>query len=266
MIKELIYKYYTQTSKDVQKKTCVTKVFFNPSSFSACKRAVFYKKTRTPQSNLRTPESCLVMDFGSALHARIQGIINKLGILVESERLKTAKLRGLNFRYKTDGIVVNNGKHRIIEIKTVSTGGLYQMKKAARSEHVMQLVLYMLFENVSQGVLLYIARDSAEMTEYTITADSTCYRDTVTQIYLQCSALKILEKQILNGVLPDRDGSFSLKNRDGEISESFRKDGIPYKTDFRCSYCEWKNRCWVKELEEIKHHLFYIDGAFVYDK
>jgi hypothetical protein len=63
--------------------------------------------------------------------------------------------------------------------------------------------------------------------------------------------------------VPERDGYIKLKNSGGKISEDFQKDKVRHKSDWRCSYCQWKNLCWKAELEEIQGHNFFMDGKFI---
>lgn len=265
MLNEMIYDYFSESDRERPIKAFNPEdtLYFNPSSFNACKRQIYYKKRYETPSNPIDAASYLKMDFGSTLHTRIQAIVNKLGILIEAEKLKTVKFQGLNFRYKTDGIIVVNRQRHIMEIKTTHAGGLRAVKYDPKPEDVIQMSLYMLFENIQNGILLYVGRDTGYMIEYYITQECDAYKAAIAEIARKIPELKALEFQIKNGVIPKRDGYIEMKNSCGKVSEDFQKDKVHHKSFWQCNYCQWKNLCWKKELEEINDHKFYIDGEFI---
>lgn len=264
MLEKLIYDHYLEGDTERSHKVFKPedKVYFNPSSFSACTREVYYKKRYTTPTNPITATSYLKMHFGTVLHTSIQSVIQRLGILIEAEKLRTKEFGGVQFRYKTDGIIVLNRQRTIMEIKTVSSGGLRIVRDEPKSSDIIQMVLYMLFESISNGVLLYVGRDSAFMEEYAVSEGDCQYTKALDIITKKTKELKVLEGNIKNGVMPKRNGFIEMKNKAGAISEDFQKDKTRHKSDWRCSYCQWKNLCWKEELEEINKHRFYIDGQF----
>jgi len=76
-------------------------------------------------------------------------------------------------------------------------------------------------------------------------------------------ALKKLKLNIENKELQLNDYDLTLKNDKGIIKDIFQKDGKKYKTDYHCSYCQWKDLCHANTLKKIKDYKFYIDGAFI---
>jgi hypothetical protein len=264
MLEKMLYDYFWETDNNRSAKEFDSEgtLFFNPSSFSACTRQIYYKKRYVPPSNPITPASYLKMDFGSVLHSRIQDIVKKMSILIEAEKLKTTVFGGLNFRYKTDGIIILNRQRHIMEIKTTYAGGLNAVKYDPKLADVIQMCLYMLFENIKNGILLYVGRDNGYMIEYYVTQECDAYQAAISEINRKIPALKTLENKIKAGVMPKRDGYIEMKNSGGKISENFQKDKVQHKSDWRCSYCQWKNLCWKDELEGIRDHSFYIDGQF----
>lgn len=264
MLNDKIYDFFKGTDSKRSAKVFKSEdtLYFNPSSFSACKRQIYYKKHYIAPSNPIDAASYIKMDFGSVLHSRIQDIVKKMGILIEAENLKTTVFNGLNFRYKTDGIIVLNRQRCLLEIKTTHAGGLRAVKHDPKPEDVIQMSLYMLFENIQNGVLLYVGRDNGYLLEYYISRDCEAYKTAIAEINRKCSELEILELQIKTGTLPTRDGFIEMKNSGGKISEDFQRNKVRHKSDWRCSYCQWHDLCWKDELEEIKKHGFYIDGEF----
>lgn len=265
MLKDLIYQHYqngrhhkhkTRDMKDAQ-------IFFNPSSFSACKRQIYFKKLAVKTTNPISTASYLKMAFGTVLHEKIQAIVQSLGILVEAEKLKVASMGGLKFRYKTDGIVVLNNVRYIMEIKTTHGQGFRMIKDAPKPSDIIQMALYMLFEKVENGVLLYVGRDNGFLMEYVVKVGDPLYTLAMESISKTMLHLKVLEAYIKDRHMPARDCQIALKYKNGVVSDKFQKDKVAYKSDWQCSYCEWKDLCWARELEEIKNHTFYINGEYI---
>jgi CRISPR/Cas system-associated exonuclease Cas4 (RecB family) len=265
MLKNLIYDHYenrrqynprTKDMKDAQ-------VFFNPSSFSTCKRQIYFKKIAMKTTNPITTASQLKMTFGIVLHEKIQEIVKNLGILVEAEKLKVTSLGGLKFRYKTDGIIIINGVRYIMEIKTTYAQGLRVVRDTPKPEDVIQMTLYMLFEHVENGILLYVGRDNGFLVEYVIKVGDPLYRLALDKISKSYQGLRMLESNIKNRKVPSRDCEIALKNNKGLISEKFQKDKKTCKTNRQCAYCQWHDLCWQRELEEIHKHKFFINGEFL---
>lgn len=265
MLNEKIYDYFEKTDNHRSAKVFKSEdtVFFNPSSFSACKKQIYLKKRNIAPSNPIDSASYLKMDFGSVLHSRIQDIVKKMGILIEAERLKVKEFGGVSFRYKVDGIIVLNRQRCLLEIKTTHAGGLRAVKHDPKPEDVIQMSLYMLFEGIKTGVLLYVGRDTGYIIEYYITQECDAHKAAIAEIHKKIPELKQLEVQIKNGMMPDRDCKIALKNSGGKISEDFQKDKVRCVSDWRCRYCQWHDLCWKEELEEIKKYGFYMDGKFI---
>ena len=265
MLKERIEEHY-QKGQQYNPRTRDVKdasVFFNPSSFSTCKRQIYFKKIATKITNPITTTSYLKMAFGTVLHEKIQAIVKSLGILIEAEKLKVASFGGLKFRYKTDGIIIINGMRYIMEIKTTYAQGLRAVRDAPKPEDVIQMSLYMLFEHVENGILLYVGRDNGFLKEYVINVGNPLYRIALDTISKKIQDLKVLAVNIKTREVPARDCQIVLKNNKGDVSEKFQKDKKTFKTNWQCSYCQWKDMCWKNELNEISNHKFYIDGVFI---
>jgi hypothetical protein len=264
MLEKMLYDYFLETDNNRNEKEFDSEgtLFFNPSSFSACKRQIFYKKRYVAPSNPIDAASYLKMDFGSVLHSRIQDIVKKMGILIDAERLKVKEFGGLSFRYKVDGIIVLNRQRCLLEIKTTHAGGLRAVKRDPKPNDVIQMSLYMLFENIKNGILLYVGRDTGYMIEYYITQECDAHKAAIAEIQKKIPELKQLKVQIKSGIMPERDGCIEMKNSSGKISEDFQKDKARCVSDWRCRYCQWHDLCWKTELEEIKHHKFFLNGKF----
>jgi CRISPR/Cas system-associated exonuclease Cas4 (RecB family) len=257
MIKNKIYDYFLKKEKDRPQPDEIT---FAPSYFSDCKRKIFYKKTGQEISDPISEAGYFKMALGSSSHEKIQSIIKELGILQEAEDLKTIEYGGLTFNYRLDGIVEIDGKKYVLEIKTIYGAGFRNVEEyGAKPEHMLQCRLYMEFEKVDRGLILYVGRDNGMMMEFVIERNG---NEDIKKII---NDLKILKNQIENKVLPDKDFKIQIKNTGEKLSEDFTKDKVKYKTDWHCGYCSYKSHCWKDVYSVIKNKKFYINGVFYDD-
>jgi len=264
MIKELIYKKFDderllKESKEFDKDK---KINFAPSYLNDCKRKIFYKKTNTPASNPNDSHSYIKFAMGDSVHEKIQSILKEIGIYQDGEGWNEKEFLGLNWIYRYDGKIINNNTQFIIEIKSAYAAGIESIERyGVKEDHILQLYMYMLFEKIDNGVLFYIGRDNGYMLEYHYTINSLCekYGDIVEKKIIELVKLK---SDIEQNKILDRDFNIVMKNNKNVVVFDFQKDNIKYKSDWQCNYCSWKNKCWDKELEEIKNNSFYIAGEF----
>jgi len=258
MLKELIYNYF----KNNQRAKKDWDGHFAPSDSLKCGRQLYYKRKNITASNPISEASFLKMELGNATHLLIQKILKDSKIeFIEEEDLKTKIYQGIEFIYRTDGIYNIDGKKTIIEIKSTYSSGFSAIEHTAKTEHIIQALLYKHLENADKIILLYIGRDNGLMHEYHFEDDNLSEYETMLDSEIQ--KLKNIKDKILNNDIPDKDFKIELKNYNDKILDNFTKNKIKHKTDWQCSYCQWKNLCWEKELQEIRNHKFYIDNEFI---
>jgi CRISPR/Cas system-associated exonuclease Cas4 (RecB family) len=260
MLKEIIYDYFNE--KKEKENYTERELNFAPSYFHKCKRQIAYKKLNYEPSNPLTEANYAKFEMGNSVHDSIQNILKKIGIWIEGEDFKNIEWCGLNWIYRIDGKIQKGDYVGIIEIKSVYASGFTSVEKEAKPEHELQLLLYMIFEHIENGILFYIGRDNGFMVEYNYRVD-TLYNKYADEIENKIKDLTALKSEIEKGIIPDRDFNILLKNSSGVISFDFQKDKVKYKSDWQCSYCQWKNLCWQQEIKEIKNHKFFIDGKFI---
>jgi len=256
-----IYQYYEQKESTKEPSKEVT---FAPSYFNDCHRKIFYKKTGKEQSDPISLPAFFKMDMGNAGHEKIQSVIEKLdGIeMIECEDMKSIDYKGLTFNYRIDGKIKAEDKTYILEIKTIFGYGWKVVEEAPKPEHVIQLYLYMHFENIENGIILYVDRGNGHMKQYDYAmADFNGKQDEYISNGIE--QLKKLKEQIEHNEIPDR-GYRACFKWDGEmIKEEFTKEKVKYKADWQCSYCSWKKECWKDIIEQMGNDKqFYINGGF----
>lgn len=60
--------------------------------------------------------------------------------------------------------------------------------------------------------------------------------------------LAYVERHVESGEIPERDYQAAIKH--GQIVRKFQHKKQEYKSDWQCSYCVFRDRCWSDELEE----------------
>lgn len=254
MIKELIYGHFDNERLIKESKEIDPNKPFNmaPSYLTDCKRKIYYKKTNEPASNPIDTHAYIKFALGDATHEKIQSILKQIGIYKDGEDWKEINKFGLDWIYRYDGKLKINETDYIIEIKSSYGNGIeYIQKEGAKPEHILQLYVYMLFEHIKHGMLLYIGRDNGWILEYNFSMEDLdkMYEDKLLDLIID---LKDLKEKIKASQLPIRDFQIVMKKYNGEISEDFTKDKVKYKSDWHCSYCSWKDLCWKEEIKTFK--------------
>lgn len=267
MIKELIYQYFDNERLYKEKKQLQYDNDFNaaPSYLTDCKRKLYYKKMNIPASNPTPLHSYIKFAMGDAVHEKLQNILSKIIYFKKCEVFQEKELYGLKWVYRLDGSFLVVSNEYILEIKSIY--GTDNYNDLPKDDNIIQLFSCMLLENKEYGDLLYICRDTGFIEEFIFTLDD--LKSKYGEIYKKhLNKIKELKKCIEEKKEPDRDYELYLKNDNGIIKESFQKDNVKYKTPWQCSkkegntYCQWRDLCWSKELEEIKNHSFFINGKF----
>jgi len=268
MLKELIYNYFEAQQRE-SNYTEREKLYFSPSSLTACKRQLFYKYTDTQASNPISTHAYIKMQMGTTIHAEIEKILKEIGIYELGEELKTGSINDVDMRYRVDGLLRIDDKAYVFELKTVYASGYNTIEREPKKDHIIQLLSYMIIEKIDTGILLYIGRDNGFMVEYKVEIknnelliNSVYKTEILKEFYNLIAELEKIKDNINNNILPERDYKRVFKNYKGELSEDFTKDKVKYKSDWQCSYCKWKDLCYQDILENMKDSNFYIGGEY----
>lgn len=262
MIKEIIYDYYKRKESDHKSSDN-----FAPSYLTDCRRKIYYKKKNVLASNPIPESGYLKMDLGNATHLMLQDIFKKMGIWIEGEDFKEIEMFDLKWVYRIDGLLLINNIKCICEIKSVYANGFSFIEKEPKPEHLLQIALYMLFEKIYNGVILYIGRDNGFIIEYFVEwKDGVLFLNGVsksTKLNECIESLKILKNNLDKNELPNRNYEMVFKNTNDGYSTDFVKDKIKYKSAWQCSYCQWRDHCWQNIITGLKNHNFYIDNKYI---
>lgn len=243
----------------------------NPSSASvrdgsrvigACLRQLYYKSTGEPVSEPSDGGSLLKMDFGNVIHDYLADKLKKIPGLNYTEEFPGKLLVDdltKELSYRLDGLVLTGeeyaGSTGGVEIKTVFGRKMDSIKVEGPSEdHLLQIVCYFkALPSVKWFSLLYFARDTGYRIEFHIWREGE-------DLYIQGPSIpypkklhykweqikerfKEYEGYLERKELPPRDYKVWL-NSSGEVMNVKTIKGEKYKSDWRCTYCAYKTKCW----------------------
>jgi CRISPR/Cas system-associated exonuclease Cas4 (RecB family) len=262
MIKELLYTYLDRDDYESHAQTDVT---FSPSYLTDCRRKIFYKKLAYEKSNPIERPSKLKMQMGNIIHEYIAKVLSDSPNIeyLEGEILKRSEWQGLTWYYKVDNKIKVGDKIYIIEAKSTYMAGWNDVKNEPKADHVLQLLLYLIFENVENGILFYVGRDSGYVAEYQFTKTGLLTLSHIA-LFLQNKITELinLKFDIENVILPVRDFPAFFK-RTESLSTEFTKGKQHYKTDFHCAYCQYFDHCWNDVTSQLTKGQFFIDGEII---
>jgi hypothetical protein len=109
-----------------------------------------------------------VFDNGHAVHRRLLGYLDGIGVLKESE----APVQNEEYEIvgHADGIIVMEGQEGVLEIKSMNSRGFYSAHEP-KPEHLVQVNIYMFCLGIPRGCLLYECKDNQKLKEFYVKND-----------------------------------------------------------------------------------------------
>jgi len=184
MIVEHIDKYILTRKEPKRKTHC-----FHPSSLHKSPKDLYYHYL-TGENQRFSAQTRRIFDNGHAVHDRLQTYLQKCGILYAKE------VPVHNDEYEicgnTDGILLVHNTDVVLEIKSMNSLNFYSLTKGPKTEHVLQINIYMFCLDIPLGCLLYECKDNQVLLEFPLTIDMNVLRPVLTKIkYVQhCIKLK----------------------------------------------------------------------------
>ena len=251
-----------------------------------CGRQLFYKKTGVEASNPPEAGALWKMAAGDALHTMIIGFIRDAidPNVVEEEPVTWSQSQGPVYdlpeeyvrdeelkKYsewlvsgRIDAVFHQDGKKKGAEIKTSFGMGIkmVQQKGEPKDDHLSQAVFYLTLTDLEEIWLFYFGRDNGYRTVFRVYMEGEVavydqgYGPKRVPMHMQTivalNRLRTLELQISNGEMPPRDFQVAIKH--GEIKDQCVAGKVPYKSDWQCRYCDFKDLCWIDE------RMKYVEG------
>ena len=183
--------------------------FFAGSS-GGCSRALYFSK----RIGFNPPNDLLkIFCIGNIIHDFIQTQIITEG---KSEVPSTIEEDGIVVRGRLDCLLGDV----IYEIKTIKS--LNYVTNEPKDEHRRQLNIYLNANNLKNGVLLYVEKNTLQTIEHIVTFNQELYDDSIKQF-------KLVHKAIVNKKPPER------------LSD--------YPDGWNCRYCNFRDVCQKGEMQ-----------------
>lgn len=199
---------------------------FSPSTvgygYGTCPRYWNMAFTGTDFKDSFNAQGMAAMEAGTQAHERIQGAMQRAGLVKELER--EVKLDDPPIRGFADLVLEVDDEEIIGEIKTVKSEGFDIRKDTSTGSdsHVVQLLIYLKALNLKEGFFLYENKNSHEIAVIPVVMsdENTKYADYIFDWMREVHAAW-------------KDG----KNIKRPFNES----------DYKCNYCPIKDSCWSAE-------------------
>lgn len=230
----------------------------NAYDAGACRRSVYWKWVDEPVSDPIEPGARWKMLMGEAVHDSVARIAEKAFDSVPEVSVKY-QYPGLAYpiSIRLDSVFIDDtGALCGYELKSGYGNGIKAKKlNGPDSKDVLQVCVYLKFTEIKKFYLLYLARDNGYRMQFAITLkDDQVLVDGNPFVGITLSditkAFFDMETSLKNGVVPDRD--YHVAIRAGQIVDKFQRNNIEYKSDWQCSYCSWRTRCWKDDLEKYR--------------
>lgn len=244
------------------------------SEAMACERQLYWKWTEEKVSDPGEVGGLIKMEFGNKAEEILSDAMAwaiKQGVIADCDEQNKIYYEDSRLEFpisaKRDYLVFFNGDNEPLtaELKTSFGRGVKSVKdKGPKSEYLVQVFIYGRISNDrGSNRMVFLGRDSAYRTEFAYQILHGSQEEEgregiiINEKFIRISFEKIISKfeRIENAVkfgsLPRRGFFAAIKN--GKVKYKFTKNGIEYKTDSQCYYCEFQSNCWKKELKKYQN-------------
>jgi len=151
---------YTRPWKAVQK--------FYPSMLgNPCDRYLYYAFHGGLGNQEINPQTQRIFDTGSSLETRMDKYLRKAGIFLASEQ--TVKLESPPISGRYDFLIrYKNTDRAIIELKSINTRGFEALIDSPKSDHSVQLQIYLNLLGVKNGIVVYENKNDQELKAFKV--------------------------------------------------------------------------------------------------
>lgn len=217
----------------------------HPSEVAQCSRAIYYKWINAPISNPDTAESIWRMEMGKAVELLAIQYLREMGYKVKEQEEITIRAEAL--KYPIHGyldIVIETEDGDVgAEVKTTWGMGTKDVQNnGPKSDHIQQVMFYMIYKGMTDFNMMYIARDTLWRSEFIIRKSEDELYDFLSRSVDKFSKI---EEAVDTRTLPPRD--FHAIVADGEIKKNIQRKGVKYSSDWQCMYCQRRDLCYEDE-------------------
>lgn len=215
MIKEKIEKFYLERRKDRDR------TYFYITEAGRCPRSVWYNFKKFPKKE-KDARLMRVFENGDYTHMRIMSSLFSIGAVKAIEvALEEDIVHG-----RCDGIVVINNEPYVLELKSINSYGFKKLE-APKPEHIKQLMLYLHYFKIKNGIFIYENKDNQDLKEFHITYDKEMAQKLVENFV-------ILRHMVQENILPP----------------------VPQNIDeWECRFCDYFDECAKKRSDFLGRKL-----------
>jgi CRISPR/Cas system-associated exonuclease Cas4 (RecB family) len=140
--------------------------YFYVSEVGKSKKEI-YNDFKNPKSKKFEARVKRILDNGDYMHMRFYKYLAEMGVLIAAEvdAVKTDLVHG-----RADAIITDGQKLYVLDLKSCSQWTFNKLK-GADPAHELQLMLYMYYLNIPQGIILYECKDNQTIKTYLIALD-----------------------------------------------------------------------------------------------
>jgi len=219
MLKELIDKFYLDRERAKSRE----QTRFYISDAGRCSRMVFFRFKKAPRRELEA-QVLRTFDHGDYIHRLILNTLFSLGLVRASEiDIPPQEI----IAGRADAIISLDNSLYVLDIKSIS--GRTKTLEKPKEEDNAQIQLYLHFFKIPKGILLYVNKDTQELSEFLVE-----YNPRIAQNLLnELSKLKIkIDSNIVPSRIPD------------------------YPDIWQCQYCQFFEICGMAGGSEINWEEF----------
>lgn len=216
MLKELIDKFYLDRQKDKEQH------HFYITDAGRCPRSIFFKFKNVPREVIEA-NVLRMFDHGDHIHQMImKPLLSIRDIHVVASEINIPPQELVSGR--ADAIISSGKELFVLDIKSMNSM-IFKSLIEPKRENIDQILLYLHYFKVPQGILLYVNKDNQQLKEFVVEYDKT-------RVNTLIKGLEDLKTKIEKDIVPDR---------------------IPaYPKDWQCRYCQFKDICAIAGGENIK--------------
>lgn len=174
MLIQKIDEYLQARPKDERATHC-----FHPSSLHKSENYLFEAYLNGDNAEQFPSRVLRIFDNGTLVHERLQNYLKEIGILKQAE----VPLHNAEYEIKghADGIIEIAGQEGVLEIKSINTKGFYSLQEP-KTEHILQVNVYMFCLDIPRGVLLYECKDNQELKNFFLKQDEAILKPVLNKI------------------------------------------------------------------------------------
>ena len=169
---------------------------FHPSSLHKSPKELYNHYLQGDAHQEFEPRILRIFDNGHAVHSRLQGYLQEIGLLRETE--VSVENEEYEIKGHADGIMEINGIKGVLEIKSMNSNQFYKAYEP-KPEHLIQVNIYMFCLGIPRACLLYECKDTQELKEFYIKQEQSIVEEILAKI-------SYVQRCIRMGEEPDESG------------------------------------------------------------